>query len=209
MGPLWWSAHHRNHHKYSEEEKDIHSPIVYGFLWSHMGWIMSKDSYSDNYYEEVPDIAKYPEIRFVDKYYYLFALIYLFGIIALGYYFETYRPELNTSIFQMIVWGFLISTVVLYHCTFSINSFTHLFGKKRFDTGDESRNSFLLALITHGEGWHNNHHHYMNAERQSLFWWEIDMTHYVLTILSWFRIVWDIQKAPAWVYEKAKESISK
>jgi len=102
----------------------------------------------------------------------------------------------------MLVWGFFISTMVLFHATSSINSLAHVFGRQRYDTGDDSRNSFLLALITLGEGWHNNHHRHMNSTRQGFYWWEIDVSFYVLKAMSWTGIIWDLQPVPRAVYQR-------
>lgn len=189
-GVLWWAAHHRHHHRYSDTDEDLHSPSVRGFLWSHIGWILS-DRYNGTRTELVPDLVKYPELRWLNRY-------HLVPPIALG-----------TILFLaggwgMLVWGFCISTVILWHSSFTINSLTHLFGKRRYATTDTSRNSAILALVTMGEGWHNNHHYYMASTRQGFFWWEIDMTYYILKILSWFRIVWDLREPPSHVLQQAQ-----
>jgi stearoyl-CoA desaturase (delta-9 desaturase) len=105
----------------------------------------------------------------------------------------------------MFTWGFCISTTLLYHGTFCINSLAHVLGKARFKTGDDSKNSFLLAIITLGEGWHNNHHRYPGSERQGFYWWEVDISHYTLKVLSWFGLVWDLREPPARIYEEALE----
>jgi stearoyl-CoA desaturase (Delta-9 desaturase) len=191
-GVLWWAAHHRHHHRYSDTEKDLHSPSARGFLWSHIGWILS-DRYNATRMELVPDLVKYPELRWLNKF-------HVVPPIALG-----------TILFLaggwgMLVWGFCISTVILWHSSFSINSLMHLVGTRRYATNDTSRNSAILALITMGEGWHNNHHYYMASTRQGFFWWEIDITYYVLKILSWFRIVWDLREPPAEVFEQARQA---
>ena len=126
------------------------------------------------------------------------------GTFFLGLFLQHAYPELQTSAWQMLVWGFFVSTVFLYHGTFCINSLTHLIGKRRFKTDDDSRNNLLLALITLGEGWHNNHHRYPGSERQGFYWWEIDISHYILKVLSWFGLVWDLREPPARIYEEAK-----
>jgi stearoyl-CoA desaturase (Delta-9 desaturase) len=188
-GVLWWAAHHRHHHRYSDTEEDLHSPSAGGFLWSHIGWILS-DRYNATRAELVPDLVKYPELRWLNNY-------HLVPPIALG-----------TILFLaggwgMLVWGYCISTVILWHSSFSINSLMHLFGRRRYPTNDTSRNSAILALVTMGEGWHNNHHYYMASTRQGFFWWEIDITYYVLKILSWFRIVWNLREPPPQVLDQA------
>ena len=95
------------------------------------------------------------------------------------------------------VWGFLVSSVLVWHGSFSINSLAHLFGRRRYETTDDSRNSLVLALLTTGEGWHNNHHHYPSSARQGFRWWEIDVTYYVLWLLARLGIVWDLRRPPA------------
>jgi stearoyl-CoA desaturase (delta-9 desaturase) len=181
-GVLWWAAHHRHHHRFSDLEEDIHSPSLKGFWWSHLGWILCK-RYNSTRAELVPDLARYGELRWLNRYHVvpgiaLGALLYLAG---------------GLSVF---VWGFCVSTVMLWHGTFTINSLCHVFGRRRYQTTDTSRNSFLLSLITLGEGWHNNHHHYMSSVRQGFFWWEVDFTYYVLKMLSWVHIVWDLKAPP-------------
>jgi stearoyl-CoA desaturase (delta-9 desaturase) len=182
-GVLWWAANHRVHHKYSDQEGDIHSPVRNGFYWSHVGWILAPD-YDETLYERIPDMAKYPELRWLNEHYLippvaLAVLLYLVGGLP------------------WLVWGFFISTTVLWHATFTINSLAHVFGSRRYATTDASRNNLWLALLTMGEGWHNNHHRYMNSARQGFFWWEVDASYYVLVVLSWFGIVWDLHQPPA------------
>jgi stearoyl-CoA desaturase (delta-9 desaturase) len=145
----------------------------------------------------VTNLSKYPELRFLDRYYSLPPIALAVSAFLLGAALERYAPSLGTSGFQMLVWAFFISTVVLYHGTFTVNSLAHIFGKRRFQTDDNSRNNWFVALLTLGEGWHNNHHHYAASERQGLYWWEIDISHYTLTMLSWFGIVWDLHAPPA------------
>ncbi len=172
-GPLWWASYHRHHHHYSDQLDDIHSPIR-GFWWSHMGWIVCR-KYAKPRFDLIKDMAKYPELRFLDKHYLLPPVLLALVCLAIGGW-------------SMLIGGFFLSTILLYHGTFSINSLAHVFGRRRFVTKDSSRNSFLLALITCGEGWHNNHHYYPASSRQGFFWWEIDVSFYILRLLSWFGI---------------------
>jgi stearoyl-CoA desaturase (delta-9 desaturase) len=194
-GPLWWAANHRSHHAYSDSEKDIHSPVQHGFWWSHLGWITSPANFQTDL-KAVPDLAKFPELRFLDRFDVLVPTLLGTTMFFLGVWLNHVAPELGTSGMQMLVWGFFISTVVLAHATFSINSLTHMFGRKRYPTDDESRNNFLLALITLGEGWHNNHHHYPTATRQGFFWWELDLTYYGLLFLEQLGLIWDLRPVP-------------
>jgi stearoyl-CoA desaturase (Delta-9 desaturase) len=193
QGPLWWAGHHRHHHRFSDTSNDSHSPSLKGFWWSHVGWILAPEN-KQTKYKLVPDLLKFPELRFLNKYYFVPPLVLAVALFALGFVLGFYVPHWKTSGFQLLGWGFFVSTVLLYHGTFCVNSFTHIFGRRRFQTNDDSRNSWVVALITLGEGWHNNHHFYPASERQGLRWWEIDISHYVLRVLAWMRIVWDVQK---------------
>jgi stearoyl-CoA desaturase (Delta-9 desaturase) len=178
-GVLWWAAHHRHHHRESDTEKDIHSPIQKGFWWSHMNWILC-DKYGETRYEAIKDFARFPELRFLNRFYLLPPIA-----LAVALYF--------IGGFSMLVWGFFVSTTVLWHGTFTINSLSHIFGNRRYKTTDTSKNNFLLALLTLGEGWHNNHHYHQNTANQGWFWWEVDLSYYSLKVLSWLRIVSDLR----------------
>ncbi|MDX1623514.1 MAG: acyl-CoA desaturase [Gemmatimonadota bacterium] len=181
-GVLWWSAKHRHHHKHSDTVHDVHSPGVHGFFFAHVGWIFSRERGTADY-DLVKDLSRYPELRWLDRH------EHLPGIL------------LATACFLVAGWpglfvGFFLSTAFLYHGTFAINSLAHTFGKQRYLTGDDSRNSWFLALLTGGEGWHNNHHYYQASTRQGWRWYEIDITYYVLKALSWVGIVWDLKAPP-------------
>lgn len=193
QGPLWWAGHHRHHHRFSDTAGDTHSPGLKGFWRSHVGWILEAENQPTKY-KLVPDLMKFPELRFLNDYYFLPPLVLAAALFGLGSMLELYMPALETSGFQLVGWGFFVSTVLLYHGTFCVNSITHMFGRRRFHTKDDSRNSWLIAIITLGEGWHNNHHFYPASERQGLRWWEIDVSHYVLRLLEQMRLVWDLQK---------------
>jgi stearoyl-CoA desaturase (delta-9 desaturase) len=201
-GPIWWASHHRHHHRHSDTEEDIHSPIVHGIYFAHIGWVLSSE-FLEPRLDLVKDLTKYKELRWLEKYNVIPVVLLAVATFFLGVYLEHAFPTLGTSGWQMLVWGFFVSTVLLYHGTFCINSFTHLIGKRRFPSTDHSRNHWLLALITLGEGWHNNHHYYPGSERQGFYWWEIDVSHYILKVLSWFGLVWDLRVPPARVYEAA------
>ncbi len=189
-GALWWAAHHRHHHKFSDCEEDLHSPIRHGLLWAHMGWIVSRE-YNDTQNDQIRDFTRYPELVWVNKYHYVPVLVYagaLYATLGLWGFF----------------WGFVVSTVLLWHGTFTINSLSHVFGKRRFDTTDDSRNNWLLALITMGEGWHNNHHHYQSTANQGFYWWEIDMSYYILRMLRAVGLVWDLRTPPQRVLDEGR-----
>ncbi len=201
-GPIWWASHHRHHHRYSDTEEDIHSPIVQGLYFSHIGWVLSSQ-FIEPRLELVKDLVKFPELRLLERFNVVPAIALAVGCFFLGRWLEFAAPGLGTTGWQMLVWGFFISTVLLYHGTFCINSLTHLIGKRRFPSTDHSRNHWFLALITLGEGWHNNHHYYPGSERQGFYWWEIDISHYILKVLSWFGLVWNLRTPPERVYAAA------
>jgi stearoyl-CoA desaturase (delta-9 desaturase) len=181
-GPLWWAALHRDHHRFADTPADIHSPLK-GFWWSHVGWILC-DKYSETRFDRIRDFARFPELRWVNKQNWIgpwslgIATFLLFGVRGL-------------------VAGFFLSTVLLWHGTFLVNSLAHVFGRRRYATHDSSRNSLLIALVTGGEGWHNNHHYLPSSSRQGFFWWQVDFTYYALVGLSALGIVRDLHRPPA------------
>ena len=194
-GPLWWSSYHRYHHKHSDTAMDIHSPSQAGFWKSHMFWFMGKSNFRTKN-ELIGDFIKYPELRILDRFDTLVPILLAVGVTFIGYILNTYKPEWGTNGPQLFVWGFIISTVFLFHGTCSTNSIAHRFGTRRYITGDDSRNNLFISLITLGEGWHNNHHHYPSSINQGFYWWEIDITYAVLKVLSLFGIIWDLKKVP-------------
>ncbi|HEX5645869.1 MAG TPA: acyl-CoA desaturase [Nitrospira sp.] len=199
-GPLWWAGHHRHHHIASDTPDDVHSPRQGGFLWSHMGWFTSQTHYAPRF-KSITDFYKFPELRFLDRFDILLPVLTGFGMFGLGRLLEACAPDLGTNGPQMLIWGFFISTVALAHGTFTINSLSHVYGSQRYQTGDDSRNNLFLALITMGEGWHNNHHYYPASTRQGFYWWEIDLTYYGLKLLEQLGLVWDIRNVPTYVRE--------
>jgi len=188
-GVIWWASHHRWHHKYSDQAPDVHSPGRRGFWYSHLGWILRPD-WNTTDEKGVPDLIKYPELRLLDRPSMAMlptvALALAFLLIGGGY---------------ALAWGYFVSTVLLWHGSFAVNSLAHVFGRQRYDTGDSSRNSWLLALLTTGEGWHNNHHHYQSSVRQGFRWWQIDVTYYLLRMLSWTGLIWDLREPPRHVVD--------
>lgn len=204
-GPLWWAAHHRDHHRHSDTSEDAHSPHVHGFWWSHMGWFMNRENFHKDR-GKVKDFHKFPELRFLDRYDFLAPLALATFSFFLGELMRGFAPALGTTGPQMFVWGFLLSTVLLYHVTYAVNSLAHTVGTRRFATKDESRNNFWLALITFGEGWHNNHHHYPSSARQGFYWWEIDITYYLLRLLASCGIVWELRPVPERVLNEGRAS---
>jgi stearoyl-CoA desaturase (delta-9 desaturase) len=187
-GVLWWAGHHRVHHKLSDKPGDVHSVLLDGFWWSHVGWIMSK-KYEETDVEKVRDLEKFPELRFLEKWHLVPPTVLGVGLFLIGGW-------------HALVWGLLVSTVMLWHGTFTINSLTHMFGRRRYVTTDNSRNSLILALVTMGEGWHNNHHYYQRSVRQGFYWWEIDVTFYILKVMQGLGLVWDLHAPPAHVRDQ-------
>jgi stearoyl-CoA desaturase (delta-9 desaturase) len=181
-GILWWAAKHRQHHMHSDTDADLHSPVRRGLLYAHIGWIfLLRNDATD--YESVSDLTQYKELLCLERHSYLPpAALALFTWSVAGW------PGL--------IIGFCWSTVAVWHVTFSVNSLAHLIGWRPYITGDQSRNNWLLALLTMGEGWHNNHHAYQVSVRQGFRWWELDPTFYILCVLSWFGLVWDLHVPP-------------
>lgn len=179
---LWWASKHRNHHLHSDTPEDTHSPRHKGFWYSHLGWMFTR-RHEDVDHEKVKDLARYPELRWLDEYELFPALILGVVCFLIGGW-----PGLFV--------GFIWSTIAVYHATFAINSVAHVFGRKRYVTGDDSRNNWILAFFTMGEGWHNNHHAYQSSVRQGFRWWEIDPTYYILKALSWTGLIWDLKTPP-------------
>jgi stearoyl-CoA desaturase (delta-9 desaturase) len=195
-GPLWWAAHHRNHHRFADSDRDPHSPLQLGFFRSHLGWFLTPRGFRTDW-KVIRDLSSFPELRWLDRFDILMPILLAVALYFLGSYLHVAHPELGTSGFQLVGWGFCISTVALFHATFMINSLAHRWGSRRFSTRDESRNNWVLALITFGEGWHNNHHRFPGAARQGLRWWECDLTFYLLSLLSLLGLISDLKPYPA------------
>ncbi|MCQ4163509.1 acyl-CoA desaturase [Tahibacter harae] len=202
-GPLWWAAHHRHHHRHADTPADPHAPRVHGFLWSHAGWFLTPRAFATDL-SRVRDLAVFPELRWLDRYDSAVPVALAAALYGLGWALQRWAPGLETSGPQLLVWGFAISTVVLFHATVTINSLAHRFGSRRFDTADDSRNNVWLALLTFGEGWHNNHHFFPGTARQGFRWWEVDLSWYGLRLLALAGLVHDLKPVPAWVLAKAR-----
>ncbi len=194
-GPLWWAAHHRVHHARSDKYGDLHSPTERGFVWSHIGWLTSTKNMATNY-EKVSDFAKFPELRFINRFDWAMPLLLIALLYLTGDVLKASCPALSTDGWQLVAWGFFVSTTILFHATCSINSVAHLFGYRRFETPDNSRNNPILAILTFGEGWHNNHHKFSNCARQGFTWWELDITYAMLVLFSKCGLVYDLKPLP-------------
>jgi stearoyl-CoA desaturase (delta-9 desaturase) len=206
-GALWWASHHRQHHKLSDKPGDVHSPVQDGFWWSHIGWITSSANIPTDY-KAINDLARYKELVWLNRFDWVPATLLALTLLFSGMYLHTAVPQLGTSGPQLLIWGFFVSTAVLFHGTCCINSVGHLLGTTRFATSDASRNNWLLALITMGEGWHNNHHRFQGSARQGLYWYEIDVTYYILLLFEKLGLIWNLHRpSPQAVRDAAKNSL--
>jgi stearoyl-CoA desaturase (delta-9 desaturase) len=195
-GPLWWAARHRHHHRTSDTDADVHSPVTGSFWHAHIGWL-ARDEYRTTDLAEVPDLARYPELLWLDRHYSVVIVALIVALGGLGAWLAAVAPQLGTSAAQMIVWGFFVSTLACGHATMSVNSLGHTRGYRSFETRDDSRNSWLVALVTLGDGWHNNHHRWPTSARHGLTRFEPDVTWWVLCALARVGIVWDLKEARA------------
>ena len=197
-GPIWWASHHRRHHLNSDRHNDHHSPHTHHFLWSHMGWFLAKKNFLTDR-KVVRDLTKFEELVLIDRFDWLPPVLLLLSLFVLGEYLSLTS---GISGLNMVIWGFCVSTILVYHCTFAVNSIAHLWGTQRYNTKEESKNNFFVALLTFGEGWHNNHHHYPGSIRQGFYWWEVDLTYYALRFLSFFGIVYNLRTVSKAIRQK-------
>ena len=191
-GPIWWASVHRRHHKYADGPGDLHSPGQRGFWYAHLTWLFDRTVVQRDE-SNVKDLLRYPELRWVDRHDWVFLAAYAGVCFAIGG-----APG--------VAWGFVVSTLAVFHATMLINSLAHVWGSRRYATADRSRNNPLLAVLTFGEGWHNNHHHYMSSARQGFFWWEIDVTYYVLRALARLGVIWGVREPPAAIVDGNREA---
>ena len=197
-GPIWWASHHRRHHLNSDRHNDHHSPHTHHFLWSHMGWFLAKKNFLTDR-KVVRDLIKFEELVLIDRFDWLPPVLLLLSLFVIGEYSSLTS---GVSGLNMVIWGFCVSTILVYHCTFAVNSIAHLWGTQRYNTKEESKNNFFVALLTFGEGWHNNHHHYPGSIRQGFYWWEVDLTYYALRFLSFFGIVYNLRTVSKAIRQK-------
>jgi stearoyl-CoA desaturase (Delta-9 desaturase) len=179
-GPLWWASGHRRHHRFSDVEGDPHSPVLRGFLYAHIGWVLDGTNDRPDL-GNMKDFTRYPELRFLDAWKWVPTIVT--GVVC-------------TALFGLpgLAWGFGLATTLAFHAPLFVNSMGHMRGSQRFDTGDSSRNNAWLAVVVLGEGWHNNHHHAQGLARHGLMWWEIDVTYYTIRVLQALRIVWAVRE---------------
>ena len=192
-GPLWWAGHHVNHHRFADRDGDPHSPMVSGFYYAHIGWFLNDTKYDrvERTNPVIRDFSGVPEIAWLEKYFFVPTLAMAVALFLFGG-------------LPWLVWGFCLPTMTLAHATFAINTVNHMFGSRRFETVDESRNNLVTAVFAVGEGWHNNHHRYQRAARNGFYWWEFDPTWYVIRAMAAVGLVWDIQRVPKRIYEEAR-----
>ena len=195
-GVLWWASWHRHHHQNADNERDAHSPVRRGFWWSHFGWFLLSDAHTEVVRALVPDLLRYPELRALDRWHLLPGVL-----LALACYF------LGGG-YDALVCGFFVSTVALWHATFTINSLSHMFGTRRFQCefqGDcNARNNVWLAILTLGEGWHNNHHSFMGSARQGFYWFEFDPSYWMIRVLARLGLVSQVREPPMHELERRR-----
>jgi stearoyl-CoA desaturase (delta-9 desaturase) len=196
-GPLWWAGHHVYHHKYADRDGDPHSPKLSGFYHAHLGWFLNDSRHRtlDPSNPVIRTFARYPEIAFLERFNVVPPIVMAAAMYAFGGW-------------PWLLWGFCLPTVTLSHATFAINTVNHLFGSRRFQTRDDSTNNALTALFAVGEGWHNNHHRYQRAARNGFYWWEIDVTYYVIWTMEKVGLAWNVQPVPERIYREAREGVS-
>ncbi len=183
-GPIWWASVHRRHHRFADTPSDPHSPLERGLWYAHIGWNFDRTRPPADERSNVSDLMRYPELRFVDNHQWVPLIAYAVACFLVGG-------------LPAVVWAFVVSTMAVFHGTMLINSLGHVWGSRRYATQDGSRNNALLAVLTLGEGWHNNHHRCMTSARQGFYWWEIDVTYYVLRALACAGIVWGVREPTA------------
>lgn len=192
-GPLWWAGHHVNHHRFSDHPGDPHSPVTGSFYHAHIGWFLG-DTRTDRLEPSNPvirDFSSAPELVWLNEFHFVPP-----ALLAIAMYLAGGLPWL--------VWGFCLPTVTLAHSTFAINTINHMYGSRRFDTRDQSRNNPITAFLTTGEGWHNNHHRYQRSARQGFYWWEVDVTWYTILAMEAVGLAWDVQGVPKRIYDEAR-----
>lgn len=191
-GPIAWSAIHRHHHRFSDKEEDIHSPI-HGFYQSHMGWLLKPKTY-ELAFKPLKDLQCYPELVWLDRLNFVPAILFLCVLWGTGFIYHRYVPGSVIDGFYVLFWGGFFRLVIVWHATWSVNSVCHLWGAQPFNSTDQSRNNFWVATITMGEGWHNNHHENPSSARAGLRWWEWDPSYYLIFILEFLGLAKNVRR---------------
>ncbi|MBV8803052.1 MAG: acyl-CoA desaturase, partial [Gammaproteobacteria bacterium] len=200
-GPLWWASYHREHHRYADTELDIHSPSQNSFWYAHCGWFFNKNILNTDL-SKVKSLAKFPELIFLNKYHYLLAPLQISILYYLG---NAHLIGAYVNGVQCVIYGFFLSTFLVLHTIFFINSIAHLpgcGGYRRFHTRDMTRNNAWFSILSMGGSWHNNHHRYASTAKAGFYWWEIDLTYYIIKLFSFFSIVWDVRTVPNKIIEE-------
>ena len=199
--PGKWVATHRVHHRHSDEQPDPHSPLV-SFLWAHVGWLMVHNSAT----ESMATYQRYAKDVLSNKFYMAMEknpliVFYVYGAHAVLFFVvglligRWTGGDWTAGLWfgaSLLVWGVLVRTILVWHITWSVNSLTHLIGYRNYDTNENSRNSWLVALVTVGEGWHNNHHHDQASASNQHRWWELDVSYYEIKLLEKLGLAWDV-----------------
>lgn len=193
-GPLWWAIHHRLHHRHSDQPEDPHSPVVDGFLHGHCGWLFTQDLMTPDQ-RIVHDFAKYPELVWLDRLWLIPGLAMAALCFAIGGW-------------SGVVIGYCMCVAFIFQVTFAVNSIGHLYGQQRFETGEGSRNNFVLGYLAMGDGWHNNHHRAPTSARHGFAWYELDMSYLTIQIMRRLGIVWDVKQPPANLLPGAKLALA-
>lgn len=180
QGPMWWAAYHRHHHRYSDEPGDVHSPHHGGFWWAYCGWLFIP---LQPQWEQVRDLRRFPELVLLERFWQIPGILLAVTFWLIGGW-------------SLLCIGFCLSAVLSFQLTFVVNTLGHLIGSRRYPTPDHSTNSFLLALMSLGDGWHNNHHHYPHTAQAGFFWWEVDGAFRVIRVFERLGIIWDVRRVP-------------
>ena len=189
-GPLWWCVFHREHHKHSDEPGDVHSPVLDGFWYAHFGWLVTQDLSQPNH-DNVRDLARFPELVWLDRLWMVPGIL-----VATACYLIDGRSGL--------LWGFCLGTAVVFQVTFLVNSAGHLWGSQRFDTGDGSRNNFVIGVLAMGEGWHNNHHRAPTSARHGFAKYEVDLAYLIIKTFRALGLVWGVRQPPEAAMDAAR-----
>jgi sn-1 stearoyl-lipid 9-desaturase len=178
-GVIWWVGMHRHHHLHSDKDVDHHDSNK-GFWWSHMQWMLHEVPVKQEVPKFTKDIADDPVYQFMDKYFLPIQIAFA-GLLFLW------------GGWPYVFWGIFVRMVFVYHCTWFVNSATHKFGYRTYNTSDNSTNCWWVAITTYGEGWHNNHHAHQYSARHGLQWWEVDITWMTIKLLSFLGLARDIK----------------
>jgi stearoyl-CoA desaturase (delta-9 desaturase) len=200
--PARWVAIHRRHHEHSDDQPDPHTPL-HSFIWAHIGWLLVKRADLSSYQlygRYAKDVLRDPFYRKLEKYRYYLGLLLIHALLFFltGFAWEFLKGNSLAESFQfgssILIWGVFVRIVAVWHITWSVNSVTHIWGYKTYATGENSRNNFVIGILANGEGWHNNHHADPRSARHGHYWWELDMTYFVIRLMGILGLAWRITK---------------